>query len=1720
MDTVEQTLDILEHFSDNILKTKTNFKKTPKARLTKGYVEARLQCLEEYWNSYRNSYQQLLKSTKKEQRKNIKYFTEDLYSECEEIYLDVKTEMTDTLQLWNTEKVGDSIQNTSSCSSQKDSSGTEVKLPRINLPTFTGMYEEWQSFEDTFTALISNNKTLSNVQKLHYLKSCLTGEARNTIKHIQVTEQNYNSAWETLKNRYSHKRLIVNAILKRLFTFKKVSTQSPGQLKVLIDSTKECLNSLKSLDISTASWDPVIIYIIVQKLDSDTHKEWETHVSREYQTKLPTLQNIITFLENQIHTLELTCLPSSSIQRTHKERAFHSSAVTVDCKLCNGQHLLCHCKEFVKLDPEKKHEIIKNNRLCYNCLSSGHPVYYCKQKTSCKICGRRHHSLLHQSKKGEDSQDTEKNSNPPVISSLHTSDNIQENLQDESIIVNFASKQRRALLATALVPVRSECGLETTLRALIDFGSQASFISENATQLIRLKKTPVRGSITGVGSTTTPVRYLVQLEISSRCDKEFSLPLKAYVLKSHITSKLPSSTIEPKSNWSHLNGLTLADPQYFKSNKIDLLLGIDVYTEIVKNNLIKGPPGTPSAQETSLGWILFGNISERRHTNNDVLVMHQNIDINMDNLLENLWSIDDTTNRKLTFDERTCEDIYEKTHTRDSTGRYIVKLPFKIPPQEIGSTRDIALKRLEQLERRLENKPHLKEDYCKVMEEYIQLNHMEKVPKEERNNLSIYLPHHAVIRGDSETTKVRIVFDASCKSSKNNSLNDLLLVGPQLQEDLRSLIMRCRMKKVCFISDIKMMYRMIDVTKEDADYQRVLWRKDPSHDIEDYRMLRVTFGTASAPYLAIKTIKQLSVDEGDKYPIGAKILAEDFYVDDCISGHNTVQEAIEASQELSKLLECGGFILQKWASNSKEFIDSVPQSLRSISVDTNESIIKTLGLTWNMKTDSFHYQNKLPQPKSVLITKRNILADLQRLFDPLGWISPAIITAKILIQNIWKERLDWDEEVNNTHKEEWNKIREGFNNLHKIQIKRWIYTETENEKISLHGYCDASIKAYCAVVYYRVQKENGEIKTGIIASRTKVAPVKTISLPRLELCGAVLLAKLLTQVRKAMRLPDKEVYAWTDSTVVLAWLAGDPNRWKQFVSNRVIEILENVSNSQWFHVGSKENPADIGSRGIFVDNLVNNKLWWEGPEWLKFKNIKLNKTNIQPTELEVKNISVNFKMLRMKFEDFDTLQELLKTIIYSLRFLRFKKNPENIDKATTTTEIEEALSKCIKIAQSEEFSMEIESLQKGKNVKKGSYLKTLNPYLDARNILRVGGRLRNANISNDQKHPIILGTKNQLSHLIVADAHKRTLHGGIQLMLSYIKTKYWIIRVKNLIKTHIHKCIVCARHRAISRPQLMGDLPEARITPARPFLNSGIDFAGPLQVLMSKGRGAKTRKAYIAIFVCMATKAIHLELVGDLTSESFIGAFNRFVARRGRCAHIWSDHGRNFVGANKELHSAWKEANLSLPGHLADTLAADGTQWHFIPPYSPNFGGLWEAAVKSTKFHLKRILDTHLTYEELTTILCQIEACLNSRPLVPVDSADTELEILTPGHFLIGEAPITIPNPNLSEVNMNYLSRWQLCQRLVANFWHRWQNEYLTRLQTRPKWMKRHEEHEIGDIVLLKEDQLPPAKWALGRITAKHPGEDGLTRVYSIRYRNSIVQRSISRICALPIDKD
>lgn len=356
---------------------------------------------------------------------------------------------------------------------------------------------------------------------------------------------------------------------------------------------------------------------------------------------------------------------------------------------------------------------------------------------------------------------------------------------------------------------------------------------------------------------------------------------------------------------------------------------------------------------------------------------------------------------------------------------------------------------------------------------------------------------------------------------------------------------------------------------------------------------------------------------------------------------------------------------------------------------------------------------------------------------------------------------------------------------------------------------------------------------------------------------------------------------------------------------------------------------------------------------------------------------------------------------------------------------------------------------------------------------------------------------------------------------SMIRQKFWIPKGYRKIKAIIHNCGICRRYAHTRSQQLMGNLPRARVTGTRAFINCGVDYAGPIAVRAAKGRGHTSMKGYIAVFVCMATKALHLECVSDLTADAFIAAYRRFVARRGPAANMYSDNGGNFVKGNKLLQIMARDEEDAYNNTIYMEMMKIKTQWHFIPPQSPNFGGLWEAGVKSVKTHLRKAIgDSKLTFEEMSTLLYQIEATLNSRPICPLSSDVNDVAALTPGHFLIGAPLLASPDSSYLDINTNRLSRWQLIQKMHQHFWKRWRVEYLNRLQSRPKWLERIGEPTIGDLVLLKEDDLPPARWATGRIIRNHPGQDGLTRVVEVKIGDKTYKRALSKICMLPAENE
>ncbi|XP_076483009.1 uncharacterized protein LOC143304429 [Bombus vancouverensis nearcticus] len=487
----------------------------------------------------------------------------------------------------------------------------------------------------------------------------------------------------------------------------------------------------------------------------------------------------------------------------------------------------------------------------------------------------------------------------------------------------------------------------------------------------------------------------------------------------------------------------------------------------------------------------------------------------------------------------------------------------------------MAMKRLISLCRRFQRDKRFEADYRAVIQEYVELGHMTKITTDNCTDDGYFLPHHGVIKESSQTTKLRVVFDGSAPTTTGVSLNDVLHTGPKLQDDLFFILLRFRSHQYVITGDVEKMYRQFLVRPEDRKFQQILWRNSDG-EVDSYQLNTVTFGLSAAPDLAIRCLKQLADDGGHRYPRAATVLQRDFYVDDVLTGVDRKVEARSWRTELTELLELAGLNIRKWASNDRELLRGLSEQ------DINDKLLlgesqtfKTLGVVWNSFDDSILYSVKINSTAS-RITKRTISSEIAKIYDPLGLLPPVIVRAKMLLQRLWTLKIDWDE-----------------------SLPADVHTEWSSSGNELHGFCDASERAYGACVYLRIITPDGHVWTRLLTAKSKVAPLKSQTIPRLELSGALLLASLATTVLQALPSNISRTVYWTDSTIVLHWINTSPHTLKTFVANRVTEIQQKTHTSDWRHIPAADNPADLISRGQSPEDFLRPTIWQHGPEWLQ-----------------------------------------------------------------------------------------------------------------------------------------------------------------------------------------------------------------------------------------------------------------------------------------------------------------------------------------------------------------------------------------------------------------------------------------------------------------------------------------------------------------------------------------
>lgn len=1013
------------------------------------------------------------------------------------------------------------------------------------------------------------------------------------------------------------------------------------------------------------------------------------------------------------------------------------------------------------------------------------------------------------------------------------------------------------------------------------------------------------------------------------------------------------------------------------------MLGTKAYVQLLLEGVLK--EGGYLAQNTKVGWIICGKGEEDSTVSNTKRVFvcrhKQEEKEETDVILKKFWEMEEAPRKKkrLTKEEMKCEEVFKKSYRRLDDGRPQVRLPFKENPSEnLGQSRNQAVARWLAMEKKFEKDGNLKSDYMKAIREHWELdrvNTSERDHKVLQKDGSVkyscyYIPHHAVIRNEIKTTKTRIVFDASAKTSSGKSLNEILMVGPTIQETLIIRLMKWRMHRIALRGDITKMYRQVKVYDEDVNYQRMVFRFHPTDPIEDFCLNTLTFGTASAPYMATRTLRQLAIDGENKYPVGSRVVKNDFHVDDLLTGADTVDAVKTVWKEVREMLAEAKFPMRKWASNSKEVIREIPTEECEFQPAeiTNEDTLKALGIGWSPMNDYFFF-NAPKLDTSKVLTKRVFLSQAAKLFDPLGGLGPVVLQPKKMFQKIWKQELKWDDEIPIELANRWKEFQRELPALERIRMPRWLGW-SKDLAMELHCFSDASKQAYGAVIYIKATNEVGNSTVELVLAKSSVAPVQTVTLPRLELCGVVLLADIVSTVKRELQVSKS--YCWTDSTITLDWINSAPDKHKTFVANRIAEIQEVTEQREWRHVDGTENPADCLSRGLNPKVLVSHPLWWHGPKWLKLSEEQWPKNPKVASPVELLELKGKKSLLTTKAQLNDVQKNLLsrynsftKLVRVSARIRTLKKKSK--PKQLSLGEINDERMFWIRTVQSVNFSEELPLLRMGRELRSSSKLLQFNPFVDGNGVLRVGGRLKEALVDYDKKHPIIIPKNSILSNLIINDAHEITKHGGTQLTMTYIRTQYWIIDTQRMVRNQIHKCVTCHRYSKKMQTQLMGTLPDQRINMSRAFLHSGVNYAGPVQVLTRKKPGKReVTKGYVAVFVCLCTKAIHLELVSDMSSERFLAAFARFYGRRGLPSDMYSDNSKTFIGANNEMSEDLTLIKEVFEPQAADVMVKDNVRWHFIPPHAPHWGGIWEAGAKSMKHHVRRVMGQSIyTFEEI-----------------------------------------------------------------------------------------------------------------------------------------------------------
>ena len=1622
-------------------------------------------------------------------------------------------------------------------------------LPPTEVEKFDGDILKYKLFVNSFEARIVS-RTTDQLELLHYLEQLTVGRPKQIVRSCMcLGEAGYQKAWELLEQRYGSTHRVVDAYVEKVNQWRKIQSGDVEELDKLTLFLIEVKHVMIDLGMAGELEHPRTLREIIQKLPPPLRDRWRREADKLMEKESGTIRfrDLVSFLEREVRILKNPVFGLSKVSAvsgptdcTKRVNVVKFSSDKQSCVFCKGAHHLDECEKLRYKPYGERKALIAERRLCYGCLRAGHTARFCRNRLRCRICGFGHATLLHRTGAQEPVPVAEPGRSPAPGGKAPT-------VLSAGVGVNCVDKVSSTMMPIIPVRLAGKGGKKVVTNAFLDQGSSGCFLTTQLASHLGLEGQEVSIEIDTVASQGQEIRSSVVKGVKVgpvTSDECFELP-SLFTLDSIPVSPQDRCRSDDQDQWEHLADI----PLHELNAPVEMMIGSNAAFLLAAQEVRSPAEGLgPVGVKTSLGWYVIGprcpgagGDGDPRALVNFLRLTEPKVSKRMEltDLIHSMYeaefrdSAEDTEAMSVSDREWIAEA--KASIRKDDEGHYEVALPRTQLLGDIPDSFPTAKGRLESLKKKFKRDPQYFEAYKEVIHSLSRDGYAVKVPDAEvdRQQLVWYLPHHGV--QEVAKGKLRVVFDCAARSG-GISLNDMLKAGPNLTNSLVGVLCRFREGPIAFTCDVEAMFHRVHVPESDSEMLRFLWfhNDDLEGKVEVWKMRSHVFGAVSSSSVASLALKHCAAEVAEQYPEAARVVEENMYVDDALVSVSSVEEGVQLAAHLRQLCRTGAFNLRKFASNNAEFLRSIPVEDRSKNAQTLDLAMdslkpeRALGMLWSVDDDSFRFRFVDRQRP---VTRRGILSTVSGLFDPLGIVSPVTLQGRVLVQKLCSMSCGWDDVIPEELADEWARWLSGARQLDSVRLERdisgppGVVLSTE-----LHIFADASETAHAAVAYVRREVEtvsgDKEVFVKFVYGKSRLNPIRCVqSVPRLELTAAALAVRIKQLLIRELAMEFDSVRLWSDSLIVLSCIRNRTTRFKTFVANR-LSLIHSVSEvADWGYVPSKLNPADVGSRGARPDTLQS---WLEGPGFLSQDRGSWPEEPSVGADVPKDEVRVSARVGQVGLADgkggpsdslvghYSSFYRLKRAVAWMHRFcdvirtgayrrfclarrrgLRCRKSEWRT--VLELSDVQKAEAAILRHAQTSLVECPGGRAPDGPvHVRKASQLASLRPLMRD-GLLVVGGRLGSSpSLSDRSKHPVIIPRHHHVARLLIREAHISVGHQGRDHTLWRLRERYWVIGAGSDVRKMIKACVVCRKVNARPQEQMMADLPETRVTAGTPaFEKVGLDVFGPFMVRS----GRCERKRFGLMCTCLVTRAVHIEVLHSLTTDSLINAVRRISARRGAIRYIISDRGTNLVGAERELREALNEVDYD---RLQGEYVKQGIHWEFNPPTASHFSGATERQIRTFRKIWRSMPTQRVSDEVLHTVFCEVEAIVNDRPLTYISVGSNSLEPITPAHLLLlrggaGPAPGVF-----SEGDSFSRRRWRQAQYLASQFWLRFVREFLPTLQARQKWTRETRNMREGDIVLLTDKDAPRGLWQMGRVIDVHHGKDNLVR-------SALVQTATSR---------